>query len=317
MKKIVLLLLFTVLFTACSDGRREPEQIAIASAVGFDAAEEGLLLSVELPGAEGGSSVISEADGNVHTALRQLAEGMERRLLLSHCALIVLGDSLSEEQLEAVFSFIGAGEELPLEAMAVSSSSAHDLLSAGESARKTVGYTLRAHFDRICRATGFYSESAVYQLRADERAAREIVLPAFERQGESLRYAGLRILRRGASAVTVEPAETTAFALLSGRWIGRTDGQNGLYPDVDLTRLELSGTVSESGVRLLLDMEGAAPPSEETVESIRTLFLRLRGEGDVLRIGERLSKTLGEELLSQLPIASLEVACRERGGRGK
>lgn len=135
--------------TACGIGGNEPEQVYLASAIGADADPEGgILLSIEVPLTrenEADHMVVRVFGGRGVTpekALQDVLIGLDKQLLFGHCAVLALGETLSEEQREAVFAFSEETVGLPLSAVVISTPSAAELLAHGSLTASAAGYEI-------------------------------------------------------------------------------------------------------------------------------------------------------------------------------
>ncbi len=334
---IGLLVLWIPLLVSCSkNGKSEPEQVFLVSAVGFDADGDQMHLSLEIPVVSAGGDgmekpmVLSASGKSVEAALGRITAKLGRDLLFSHCALMVLGEDLTREQLEAAFDFVGSGMYLPLACEVVAAENAERLLGSSCLSSPAVGYEIPAIYKHERELIGMDLKSEVYAICSSEIPEEQILLPLFEpsvEETDAPTFQGLRILRVGSEAVTIDRAECMAYAILSDHFQGG-NGKAGQVLDVTMDRVstELSASLSEESLHLSISLSARIGESKTDEElqhlenriaaEIKALFARLQvltGE-DLFYFSERLQKQDAaiQSALKQngLAHAELTVVCR-------
>lgn len=181
---LILLLGAVLLLSSCrSLGGTEPEQSALVSAIGVDAADGGVRLSFEIlmPQADGADGfrarVFSAVGTDAGAAYRNICAGLPREPVFAHCAVLVLGDGISDADGDALLR----NASLPPEMQVVSAPDAGELLSLGSLSTPAAGYDLQAI---LARSPG--RSCRVYELLAageNWRAGLPRFLPAPEGYG--------------------------------------------------------------------------------------------------------------------------------------
>lgn len=143
--RLAAVLLLIPLLCGCRSIRgQEPEQGVLVASVGLDRDPSGVRLTLETLIPRDGTGVeicvLSAVGACAEDAYAALTIGFPRALLFGHCAVLVLGDGLREEEIDAVLS----AEALPPELQAVTAPQAHALLSLGGLSTPAVGYDLQA-----------------------------------------------------------------------------------------------------------------------------------------------------------------------------
>ncbi len=319
-KRYTLCVLLAFCLLLCSCGRlqtSEPEQVLAVSAVGVDALPSGeLQLTLELPrisGGEGGGEeepILLEGSGQtLRAALEGIARGLSRELIFSHCALLVLGESLDRPQMAAVFDFAGEGTRLPLAAQVVSAPDARLLLSGGSMSAPAAGYEIAGIFRRQSRMCGLESRSRIYELYAGFGAGRAVIphfTPAGEEATERSHFSGLRILQNGVEPITVSAEETVGYAMLSGELSDGGAISEGGLQSLQIRENKLAAELTADGrlqftLTLKMTVKGAADAArlaalqQETEAGMAALFERLRAErsADCIGFAERLQAEAG------------------------
>ena len=120
MKKIAWLLPLCLLLAACRADVSEPEELYLVSAIGFDAGNADLRVSVEVPltrenEADKMEVLVFDGTGtDLPAAMRDLRAKLGKKLFFGHCALAVLGDGVSGDALRAALDFLSGNEiEIP------------------------------------------------------------------------------------------------------------------------------------------------------------------------------------------------------------
>lgn len=314
MKKIAcfLLICLCTLATSCAETPREPEQVYLVSALGFDGGEMGYRISVEVPliGEKNGiaSKVLCGEGATVEEALFQVTEGLSKELIYSHCALLILGNSLSRQQLVEVFAFAGNGEHIPLEARTVCADSAETLLSADGNFTTAAGYEIPEIFKRTCESLGVRLRYAIYELRADAPNGVPIPIPLFglaEGEQATAFLRGLRILRPNEQPLDLSVGELLPFSLLTNRFRGENGGAVSAYPPMEHGKTDMTVDLREGHLCFVLQIHArsAVPLSEEIrvstekklVEDTVALFTRFKAEaGDPLGLTAVVRQSLPE-----------------------
>ena len=151
MKKIILTSLCLCLLCGCSNVRRIVSQNGryLVSAIGIDKAESGVLVSLEAVVVNSQDSeqdikprVFEGRGENVETAFKEASLKTAKSFDLSHCAIIVLGQNISDKITEEVYDFCFKNSELTVSVGFVSSENANTLLNQKPISDITVGYEI-------------------------------------------------------------------------------------------------------------------------------------------------------------------------------
>lgn len=176
---------FAALFLAsCRDFRgQEPERGALVAAIGVDADEDGIRLSLEVlvprEGDEAERRVLSAAGPTASEAYAAALSGFPRAPLFGHCAVMVFGDGIPDDMLAALLS----EQTLPPEMQAVTAPNAAELLRLGELSTPAVGYDLQAILSRNRQV-----HCRIYELSAEtvDRSALPRFSPAPDGSGKPI-----------------------------------------------------------------------------------------------------------------------------------
>lgn len=344
LRSVFSLLLVPCLLCSCGlDGRDEPEQVYTVSAVGFDGVGDRIRLTVEVPLSRESDTQSMETklflgEGRtVEEALRSVTVGLARELSFAHCALMVLGESLSAEQTDAVFSFAEKGESIPIAAEVVATPNAEDLLAGGSLSAPAAGYDIPSILREIKDLIGVETRSRIYELRAHHSENAPTVLPYFsaarEEDARTAVFEGLALLQRGKPTVYLDVTESVWYAVLCDRFCG-TGGALGVFGDVEIERVRSELTVEPtSPVTFVLtlrmraskagnvaDLQSAEQQIKQAAEAL-FVSLRTRAGGDVFGFRERAKSGPSEWQEGDCSLyfadAVLRVNCKIEGARGR
>ena len=243
---------------SCESRGIEPEQSCLVSAMGFDGAEEGILVTVEIPviGQERGETIlISESGKSVEEALSRIRRALPRTLVFSHCALAVLGEDLSREQMQKIFSFAESEESLPLATEVVRAANAAEILRAGSLSAPAVGYEIPQMLERERERMGVEMRCSIYALYSKGSPDLPVAIPRVESisvgESASVALAGLDLLRAGAEAIRLSAEDWIPYSILSSQFMGGSDaGQR-----ISRVRRVLEADPSGDGIVLSLSLK--------------------------------------------------------------
>ena len=297
----------------------EPEQVYLVSAMGFDGVEDEIRVTVEIPViGESGSSQqktmrFTQTGEDVRRALRRMESGLSRELIFSHCALAALGETLSKEQMQEIFAFAGTGEGIPLAAEAVVCGDAEKLLGVDGFSGIAMGYEIHQILERERQRMGAKMPCGIYELRGMATPDAPIALPRFEvveeKEGESVRLAGMDVLRPDGAPFRMTLDECVPYAILTDTF--GESMENGIRWSrvrTDLALLENDG-IPQLTLRLNMEATGRGQSDPQAVADLlcqrtEALFQRVREETgeDLFRMASR----IGE---ASLDGAVLTVVC--------
>ena len=130
--RAILSMIVVLCFASCSSisGYSEPEDRYIVSAIGFDYVGGALEASVQIVGDEGKENLIRSGRGeNVRQAMGHIEGADSRQLEISHCALILIGDSVEKKDLSDIFEYCRKNNDITVGVKVASAHNAKELLS--------------------------------------------------------------------------------------------------------------------------------------------------------------------------------------------
>lgn len=207
MKKIAWLLPLCLLLAACRADVSEPEELYLVSAIGFDAGNADLRVSVEVPLTRENEAdkmevlVFDGTGNNLTAAMRDLRAKLGKKLFFGHCALAIFGDGVSGDALRAALDFL-SGNEIPLSVTVVSAPDARELLARGTLSAPAAGYEIPDILRLLARDEGLPLRCRYYEIAAH---SSDFTLPRFlpSDLNEAVpdRFVGMRSYRDGKAAV--------------------------------------------------------------------------------------------------------------------
>lgn len=143
MKKI--LLIFILLISLC--GCKQTGAEYIISSMGFDNSDGLLNICFEaiVINSETTESQIKLLEGKgktVKDGIKQIKKSATQKLLLSHCGVLVMGENLTESQINEIYEFCFNQRDITLSARVVVSENAKQLLQTKPVSSIAVGYDI-------------------------------------------------------------------------------------------------------------------------------------------------------------------------------
>lgn len=229
--KILPLLLMLSLAGCRSDALyREPERQYLVSAVGFDREDEGLKVTLEVVifsvgEAEGGieSRTFSGVGQTIKSALGSLSGEVSKKLLYGHCALIVLGETLTPEEVGEVLDFCDSENELPISSSLVSSPDAAALLACQSISTPVTGYDITGVIKQKSEDWGIGLSNRLYEVKGRRGGGKGcFALPSFRVSGgneqQLYTFTGIRIYENDSPSLLFDLPEGALYSLLTGTY---------------------------------------------------------------------------------------------------
>jgi len=274
-------------------GYVEPEEVATVSAIGFDSSEGGVRVSVQTA-EKGGESVkvISGEGESVSFALSHLSGADTRRLELSHCAVIVLGNGVTRETVGEIFDFCARNRDITDAVLFVAAHDANELLSLDSAA----GFDMVSAMRPSAEGAGMFSKNRFYEIKNAEDTG-VMALPYFFVSGDEYSLHGLKLYTELMERAILDRSESALYLMMRGIFTsGRVDHlseEKATTARVKSarTRYAKDGDLLTVSCRLTVDGDMTAAEITALAESCRLGAEELYGQltsryGDVFVFGE-------------------------------
>ncbi len=217
----------------------EPEEVVTVSALGFDATENGVRVSMQAV-YRGGEQVKASEGESVRYALSSLSGSGSGRLELSHCALIAIGDGVSERVLSEIFELCEREREISDAVLFIACHRAEELLSLEGAA----GYDVVSSMRSFPGGAGLFSKNRFYEIRNKEKEGGEgaMALPYFYVSDGGYSIGGLKLYTKRAERVILDRREGVLYLMIEGIY---TSGSVDYSYDGEVSSTEIRSSRTE------------------------------------------------------------------------
>lgn len=154
----------------------EPEQVILVSAIGFDAKDGVLVMSAETPSkSSNDESVIIKGSGKTaDECIKNINRSVGSNIMLSHCGIAVLGESLSYNDSKEILFFLFSCQDFPLASRITASINAESLLNCNSLSGEPIGYDILRFLKNMEEENEEFASQLYVVMRKDD-----IALPYF------------------------------------------------------------------------------------------------------------------------------------------
>ena len=220
--------LLCFIFCGCSagGGSVENDRKFMVAALGFDneggmikLSAETIIINSETADAAPAPQVITGTGRTVSEALDDVCDGLSKPLILNHCGVIAIGESITPEQLDKIFEYCFSDNRITLSAYVIASEDCESLLSVEPVSTVAVGYEIMGIIEQHIEQTGVKLGSKFFETEAERgRPADTFALPFLKKDESKLIIEGADIYRNGTLALRLSPAETSLYSLITGKF---------------------------------------------------------------------------------------------------
>ena len=139
------LIIISLLLLLCGCEKTKPEYLI--SSIGFDSKDgefttcfEAVILNSEKDSQE--LKILSASGKTVEDCVEQISRQSTQPLLLSHCAVLVIGESITQDQLNQIYEYCFRERDITLSAFFVETENAEKLLSQKPISTICAGYDI-------------------------------------------------------------------------------------------------------------------------------------------------------------------------------
>lgn len=220
--------LLCFIFCGCSagGGNVENDRKFMVAALGFDdsggmikLSAETIIINSETADADPSPQVITGTGRTVAEALDDASNGLSKPLLLNHCGVIAIGESLNPEQLDRILEYCFQDNRITLSAYVIAAEDCESLLSGEPASTVAVGYEIMGIIEQHIEQTGVKLGNRFFEIEAERgKPAKTFALPFFKRNETELLIEGADVYCSDSLALRLSPAETTLYSLITGKF---------------------------------------------------------------------------------------------------
>ncbi len=226
-KPFLILLIICMLFTLSGCSAKETissqKQEYIISAIGFDIDDgqfsltlEAIIINSENSDAERELKLLNGKGRTIAEAMSDAQKGASQPLLLSHCATVVIGDTVNRNQLSEITDFCRSKDGLTLSVMLVSSKNAKSLLECKALSSVAMGYDIMSMIEQLSKRTGIVFKNRLYEIKsAYERMFKVFALPRFEVNEQEYFYNGISVYNDGEQITQLNHQATAIYSVMT------------------------------------------------------------------------------------------------------
>ena len=200
---ILILLVFTVFLCGCSTKSAVVYNRGeyIVSAIGFDndfndvrMTVEAIVINSDNPQSPEKSKIFLGSGTDTKQAFFELSKKITQPLMFSHTGVVVMGENLSQKQINDIFRFCYEKDEINLAAMFVSTNNAEELLSCKAVSSVAVGYDIMNMIQVMGEKTNFKFKNRFYEVEANRNeSSKTVSLPYFTVSDGGMIFEGLNV----------------------------------------------------------------------------------------------------------------------------
>lgn len=221
-----LFLAYTTRGRSPSGSGTETNQKYIVSAIGFDNVDnkinvslETLIVNSENASEEQNLQILSGSGATVDEALEEIGKSLAKPLLLSHCGILVFGETLTPEQIDEICDYCFRKNEITLSVYVVSSKNGAKLLNCRPISSVAVGYDVIGLIEEQSTRTGVNYKNRYYEVEASrERVESIFTASVIEVEEEKFKINGMSIYVDDQLTAVIDNHQSIIYSMLTGTY---------------------------------------------------------------------------------------------------
>ena len=269
----------------------------MVSSIGFDRSADLVNVTAEIivtdsSGSESAAEAksFSASGSTADGALYSLSASLSKGLMLNHCGLLVLGQTLTQEDISEIFEICLKNKDITQAIRIVAAEAAEELLSLKPTSQIALGYEISKLLEQSSEYTGTEYKNRFYEIEARrEGKASYYALPLFKAEEELARLDGLRLYSYDKQVEDLKNDEVFLYSLMSDSFrSGRVQAENkSFFASREKIRYTFSYEKEKLYVRVAITLD-------TDDEGLKLINSQLKSEKiiktDVYGIADRISK---------------------------
>ena len=221
---VFLFLAYTMRGRSPSGSGAETNQKYIVSAIGFDNIDnsikvslETLIVNSETENDQQEVQILSGSGVTVDAALEEVGKSLAKPLLLSHCGILVFGETLMPEQIDEICDYCFQKNEITLSVYVVSTKDSVELLNCKPLSSVAVGYDVIGLIEEQSNRTGLNYKNRYYEVEAGRERVENIFTAAIIKvEQEKFKIDGTNIYVDDRSAAVIDNHQSIIYSMVTG-----------------------------------------------------------------------------------------------------
>jgi len=274
----------------------------IVTALGFDCQEEilkvtaeTLIVSTEQASEQANTKIFFAEAEKIPAAMEKISEKATQSLEMSHCAVAIIGESVTPHYMKEICDYFYKTQGLTLSAFFVATENAEKLLSQKAVSSVAVGYDIVSILEKQGNHSGTKFKNRYFEIEAARKSKTcTFALPLIKTEGEDIIYNGAVVYSNLKSALTLKDEQLFFYALandIQGKGTVFLNGKeikiNSAYTSY---KTKKEGQKVKITANISIDTKQNDILTSKTVENeIKKLFLlSQQTKIDILKIGDLL-----------------------------
>lgn len=239
----------------------------LVSALGFDMADDKFYITIESvvvnsedSEAEKRNELLSGKGDSLKSAIKNATDKSTQPLELSHCAVAVIGKSVSDDYFQEICEYIYNEKEITLSIGFVSCENAAGLLSSETLSSVAVGYDIIGMQQTYSRLSGIDFKNRFYEIESVRRKEiNAFTLPFFKVKSDSYYIDGITAFKDDLPVMNIDNSLLSVYAIASD-----TQGTGKIFLE--------NNEYSAESVNTVCHLKNKSLPEIELVVNIKSNF---------------------------------------------
>lgn len=264
LKTVAVLISVILLFVGCKGmgSESKPNDKRFVSAIGFDGKDGQIVAYVEAVEAVGEGKVnpyiLKNRGENVSAILTELEAESVRELSFSHASSLILGESLTKNNIADIFDYFIKSEKIPLSVSVVATEESEELLQFKSDEETASGYEIADMLERMSEELGIGAHSSLYEIKtAMLQTVNIFAIPVLEEDDDSLDFEGMRVYVDNINSAELDYEQSLAYAVLRNIFDGgEIYSKDGVYT-VSSAKADIKAEMVSDRLRIDITIKAA------------------------------------------------------------
>lgn len=208
----------------CSNNYSETDMEYMVSSIGFDKKGEKVNVFVEIIVVNSGenssgakSKVLNSCGYSVGDAVYNLHSSLAKPLMLNHCGLLILGESIDESDLKDIFKLCYYDKNITMAIEVIGVKKVEELMKVKPSSNIALGYEISEAIRQYSEFSGVDFKNRFYEIESKRQGKTQaFMVPYFSVSKENYSIDGLAVYKSDKVVLRLDNNETSIYSVMTG-----------------------------------------------------------------------------------------------------